>query len=337
MKLFVISTPAQAFFLSKSKNLIDENSVLLITLTRRSLLKNMLAYLEKFPWKEIIVNDLVGFEKRKGYYKVFLFQTKMRFWLKRKFKQIDRLYIGSYDNQFHLGLAGLLENKAEIYLLYDGLQMTRVCEDRKASVPKSIKGFSKLFRWANFKVPKLRTITFISPFHLNVPAFDKLIKIEFSHLPKPRLIENMVYFAGQPFIDEGTLSEGSYLSKLHYVQSFFGDKKIVYVPHPKESAHSVGLVREHFEIVRFDNILEEVFLNSKEFPKTVASFNSSILINLTYLSEEVELFAVEIHAKELTRPAYIKSFPMAYAYFRSMAPDRLKVLDPSRKSFQLFN
>lgn len=327
MKLFILSTPSQAFFLSKTSNIIDENSVLLITKNKEEVDKKIIAQLHEFTWANILVWDVIGIENPASYYKIFLFRIKIAL-LKRKYSKIKELYIGSYDNLFHLGLAAAFENKARLYLLYDGLQMVTVAGKRLKNIQKSLRPYSKIFNWAGFKLPSLKSISYTSPLNFKIPEFDHIIKIKGCSNKTVLLEEKQIYFAGQPLVDMGVLTIETYIKKLRLFKVQFYDYDIIYIPHPKESNVVKNEISKIFKIGYFNTIFEEEYLKAIYFAKIIASFYSSVLINLLYLAgENLDILAIQLNDSEILIPSNRKTISSIYDYFHSNETTNFKVVN----------
>lgn len=326
MKLFIVSTPSQAFFLSKTSGIVNEKAILLITKNIVGVEKKIISHLHTFPWMKIMVWDIGGIESPKAYYKIFLFRLKISL-LKSKYRGINELFIGSYDNLFHLGIAAAFEEKSKLYLLYDGLQMISVAENRAESQKKSLRKFSKIFNLAGFKQPALKSLTYTSPIEFKVPVFDEIIKIKTSSNNVVKLKDNLMYFAGQPLVDMGLVSLAFYLKKLAELKLKFPEFEIIYFPHPKESEGVKQKVANIFEIRYFQKIFEEEFMESEFFAKNIASFYSSVLINLAYLGAgDLNIYAINLRETEIILPEQRRAILKIYKYFQANKNSNLKII-----------
>lgn len=325
MNLFVISTPSQAFFLSKAPELIEEKSVLLITVGKKGYDVKIWEYLKLFPWLRVIILDVLGTESYASFYKIFLFQFRIQI-LKYKLPPVNKLYIGSFHNPFHLGIATHFEQTAKVYLLFDGLQMIEVARERKASILNYKRPFTKIFILAGFKSPNLYSITYISPLKLSIPSGDNLTLIQPLKYDLPQLEPNLIYFAGQPLVDFGIVSKRTYLLKLKMLKEKFPGATIEYVPHPKESSGILQEIGVIFKIHSFDKIFEEKYLESEFFAKAVVSFYSSVLTNLIYLKAETEIYAIKIYSNEILKEKKIDPITKIYTFFKEANHPNFSIL-----------
>lgn len=317
MKLFIVSTSSQAFFLSKTSNIVNENAILLITKNKDGLDKKIISHLKIFPWAKILVWDIMAIENPAAYYKIFLFRIKI-YLLKKKYDKINELYIGSYDNFFHLGLAAAFEDKVRLYLLYDGLQMVSVAQKRAGNRKESIRTYPKLFNFAGFKPPSLKTITYTSPLEFKVPAVDKIIKIKSTSNKSVVLKDELIYFVGQPLVDMGLVSFEFYLDKLNRLKTNFPEHHIIYIPHPKESPAIKKKISQIFEIKYFEKIFEQEYLEAKIFARNIVSFYSSVLMNIYYMANgDLNVYSIALNKSEILRSESIMSISKIYEYFES--------------------
>ncbi|RKS50589.1 hypothetical protein BC962_2360 [Gillisia mitskevichiae] len=326
MKLFVVSTPSQAFFLSKTVGIVNQKSILLVTKNLKGIDEKIISQLQIFPWAKIFVWDIEGIKSTRAYYKIFIFRLKISL-LKKRYSGIDELFIGSYDNFFHLGIVAAFEDKSKLYLLYDGLQMISVAEKRAKSRTKSLRRNSKIFNLAGFKQPAIKFLTYTSPLEFKVPVFDEIIKIESSPNKLIELKDELMYFAGQPLVDMGLVSLELYLKKLAELKLKFPKYEITYFPHPKESEEVKQKVANIFKIRYFQKIFEEEYMESKFFAKNIASFYSSVLINLSYLgSGDLNIYAINLSESEILLPKQRSSILNIYKYFQANKTSNLNIL-----------
>lgn len=315
MKLFVLSTPSQAFFLNQTTDIIGEDSILLITQSRPGLEKKVRNALSRIQWHRVIVWDFSRKNFLLTFYKIFLFRLRIA-WLKSKYRNINELYIGSYNNLYHIVLAAAFERSSEIFLLYDGLQMVTVAENRKKNVPLSIRPLFPFYRIVGLKKPLLPSITYITPLNFTIPDFDNLLKISptTSSSSKSLNLETM-YFAGQPLVDLGVLKADCFLEKLRRIKKKFSNLKIIYIPHPKESPLILSEVEKIFELQYLSVVFEKNYLESPEFPKYVISFYSSVLVNMLYLNNNIKIYAIELKEHEIHN--YKDSILTVYNYLQN--------------------
>lgn len=94
--------------------------------------------------------------------------------------------------------------------------------------------------------------------------------------------EDMVYFVGQPFVRRGVVSPAGYCAILKRIQEHFLARGIefVYVPHRNENTSAYGA---GFKILRSDEPVELLLLNSNSWPRVVAGFYSACIATCLHL------------------------------------------------------
>ena len=147
--LYILSTPSQAFFLSKMPELI-RNGVLVLTVTNKDFANRILKYLDNYSWKTIHIiivpsNDNKNNRSRLIFFRVWLWYFKL------KYSGFEAVHFGSYSNLFQLSILSEYENLAESYLLYDGTQILAVAKNRM-DLNHKIRRFPKSFIFLNFKL-----------------------------------------------------------------------------------------------------------------------------------------------------------------------------------------
>lgn len=110
-------------------------------------------------------------------------------------------------------------------------------------------------------------------------AMDKLIK---AGLMEQKYLEGeYIYFLSQPVTNQGKISfedEIAIIAKL--VQELQPNEKMVYKPHPNDSAHKLAYLQEHFPQLIYDASKEpiEVLLYREPLVKRVISYQTTTLI-----------------------------------------------------------
>lgn len=325
MNLFVISTPSQAFFLSKMPILLEGQNILLITENKKGVAKKITRILQNFHWKKILIIDIIGIESKFNFYKIFLFFLKFKLFNINK-ALISKVFIGSYDNLFHLGIVAKFEKVSEIFLLYDGLQMVAVANSRRDSNKNGIRSYSSVFKLAGFQKPRIKKLTYTSPINLVLPPQDGLIKMEPIEFKKPVLTKDLIYFVGQPLVDTGIVGREFFLSKLRKLKKNFSTSSIYYVPHPKESEGILTEIATIFKIKNFNRIFEEVYITTDIFAETIISFYSSALINMYYLKGDVKIYSIRIQKENVILPPFKDSIENIYLFFEENADESFQVL-----------
>lgn len=321
--LFIISTPSQAFFLRQSPEFI-ENAVLVLTVPDAVQEKKILYYLREFDWQSVYIlkRTRAGFSS----YSYILYFRIWLFLFKKKYPFFKKIFIGSYNNHHHTAIVGEYEDKAQIYLLSDGMQMIAVSTLRKSG-ENSVREFPSFFRLLKFRHPGIVHLNFISPMEIEVGEWDRVYLLDKrNNNLTPKLRKDLIYFAGQPLSEMGILSTEFYLSSLRELQSLYAEKKIIYLPHPTERSENLSEIGEMMEIKVLPHIFEEEYLSSKEFPATVVSFYSSVLINLCFMQAEVDLIAVSIPDEEIIPRDLVPKIKIIYNFLENLDVGNLKII-----------
>lgn len=325
MKVFIISTPSQAFFLLKSFGLIDSDSILIVLKNSSNNDKKILFYLDSFQWRDIIIWDIQGVEKHKNYYKIFKFKRLINLF-SSKYGNPEQVYMGSYDNLFQLAFVAKFEQESNIFLLYDGLQMVNVSNARRLNPTKGIRTFSWVFKLAQLKRPKIDKLTFISPLELLIPENDRIIILQKGDVVHPKLDMNLVYIVGQPLVDMSIIDVKEFKKMLKEIRRKYNEFRIEYIPHPKESDGIKSVVNNYFEILDLDKIFEEHYISSELFAGTIISFYSSILVNMSYLSYPSNIVAFKIHNDKIIRKSSILNIERIYTYFQLIKNPKFQLI-----------
>lgn len=323
--LFILSTPSQAFFLSKAPELINKD-ILILTVRTQEEADAILVHLGKFDWEEVIVIKTPGEIDHFGKLKIIQF----RFWLwrfKRERNHFEGIYMGSYSNFHQLSIIGEYENNSKIFLLYDGMQIIAVAHNRMDSDHK-IRRLPNSFLSFKFKQPEIKSLNFVSPFPLEVKPTDslKILKKDAGET-HPQLDEEKVIVVGQPLVQLDIVSVEFYFTNLRGLKEKFSDKKVFYVPHPRENEDDIAKVAEIFEIKVFKGIFEEEYLNSAIFPKTVVSFYSSVLGNLCYLRAKTDIYAIHITESNFLRKQIHHKYLLTFSFIKDLDDSRIKIIE----------
>ena len=325
MNLFILSTATQAFFLSKAPELIKKD-VLILTVTNKNQVHQILVHLKEFNWEEIVILKTPKKNDSLVHVKVIYFRLWL-WWFKIRRINFKEIYIGSYSNLYHLSIVGEYEHKSKIFLLYDGMQIISVAHNRKNN-NLNVRTLPDSFTRLKFIQPKIESLNFVGPFSLPVNPGDtfKTFKKK-NHQHHPQLNESKVVFVGQPLVEIGYVSRDYYLNNLKEVKKKFSDKEILYIPHPREARKQIKKIAELLKIKIFDNIFEEEYFNSSVFPKTVVSHYSSVLGNLCYLEAKTDLHAIRIpEAKFLSKKGY-DNYQINFSFLEQLDHSRMNIIE----------
>jgi len=324
--LFVVSTPAQAFFISLAPQLIGTNSILILTIKKKKEEQDILNYLKSFEWKEVHIWFLPIGNNLIGYLTILSLRLKLlRF--KMNSPNIEKVFIGSYSNIYHLSLSAEFEEKSAIFLLYDGVQIISVADARNNG-NFNLVDYPLLHRILGFSKPKLSSLTYVSPINLNpISNNDSFFLIENSIVKENKNYdEDIGYFIGNNLPGIGIVSREFYLKVLVHIKNTFPNKEIIYIPHPREDIEILPEIEKIFEIEKFDKIFEDHFISARDFPSTVFSFCSSILLNLIFLNTKSEILAIDIPVSEIKLESYKEPIASIYKYYAEITDKRFSLL-----------
>jgi len=327
--LFILSTPSQAFFLSKAPEIL-KNAVVIMTVTNKSIASKILKHLKEFELDYTAIVYMAENQDRLKLPKILFF----RFWLfqfKRKFKSFKGVYIGSYSNLYHLNMVGEYENTSKIYLLYDGMQIISVAHNRKNSDPQ-LRTLPGSFKKMGFKQPKIKSLNFIGPFSLEVHPRDTFKTFKHENCKQPKLEENKVIFVGMPLVQLGIVSMDFYFMCLQKLKLRFPTKTFSYVPHPRETRDSILKIAEVMEIRHFKAIFEEEYLQSDSFPGTVVSFYSSVLANMIYLRANTHIYTIAIPEQKFLRKEFYKNYQVTHGFLKDLRVSGINIIELPEES-----
>ncbi|WP_424493692.1 polysialyltransferase family glycosyltransferase [Salinimicrobium sp. GXAS 041] len=326
--LVLISTPSQAFFLSRTPE-VSQNAILIITVKTQGEASKIQKYLEGFSWKKVYIWLVPQAEDRRVYYKLFLLKLKL-FRLKYKYSTLNSIYFGSYANIIQLSIVAEFEHKASIILLYDGLQLVSVNYFRNKLSTENKKKFPRAYNLLGFKQPEIDQIIYISPLKLKAGGRDRIRILKREKISKPQILdENLIFYIGQPLSNVGMISSEYYINTLKKLNNNTS-KKIIYFPHPRENKEIVAEVSKIFEIKVPEVIFEDYYLHLRIVPKEIISMYSSVLVNMIFLNAPSNLTAIEIPKNEINGSRFIKLVAPIYEYFHHISNYRFQVINSTQ-------
>jgi len=269
--------------------------------------------------------------------------------LAARFQHVDKLFLGHYSAEwtpFMRHIANTLKHNT-LCLLDDGTDTIKINERRlrsesnelKAPIKKSASWKSagkiiethlraKYFHWYLAEAP---CVTFFTIYDLDVRKSDRLIRNNYSYLrslapAQYTYMPDTVIFIGDCSVDDW-IERNTHFNFLSRVREYFGEKKIIYVAHPRDSASRVTQIKEHLqcELWPSSSVIEYDLIVQGIKPKAVAAFASSALITLAHLMDadvEIVCFYVApehwIHWREDTVGVY--------DYMKRKAQERITIV-----------
>lgn len=302
------------------------------------------------PWVSKVLGALAN-----RCYCLYLNFKRMRTFSKltSRFRHVDKLFLGHYwakEKWYMRHFANLFKYNT-LYLLDDGTDTININKRRngtqnaeqQAHIAKgdakapAFKRFVNSLRakyWTS-DVTEAPSVTFFTIYKIDVRNGDSVIRNDYNYLrslaPQQQVHQSdTVIFIGQCMIDDGSVEADVYLGFLSRVKTYFADKKLIYVPHPRESSTSIGLIKEHLQcdFWRGSSVIEYDLVVRGVKPKAVASFVSSALISLEYLVDpDVEI--VSFHISSENWKSWREYAIGVYDYLKEKARPRITVVSLS--------
>lgn len=325
ISVFIISTPSQAFFLDKA-GIIQQGSILITTTKEKINEVAILNYLGKYNWSNINHWQIPRSSKKSEYYKILLIQlTCLKFVILNK-SRIDSIFIGSYANIYHKNLVSYFPEKTQLNLVYDGLQVLAVIDNRRNNLEK-FKNLPLLHRLLFYRNSKIQRLNYVVPFYFKPPKTDSIDVFQISTCKQSKYDEKRIFFIGQPLEEIKAISQDYYLTTLRKFIALYETKKVYYVPHPREKQSKVDKISDICEIYRPGKVFEEFYLEATEKPLYVVSFYSSVLLNLFAIDQKVNLISLQIPFEELKNPRFKKIIEPVYRFFNEISCKRFRLIN----------
>lgn len=331
--VFVVDTPHQLLNAIEAVHWFQlTNNHLLVTMAKNANNDRFMSLIKAGDWVTVSfpspiidparwVQKLLGSVANRWYCRYLHFRRMYTVAkLTARFKNVDKLFVGhdwAEEKPYMRHISNAIKYDA-LYLLDDGIDTIDINERRNrskcnkqgaqteksnthASVYKKIERYLRTKYW-NWNVAEASNVTFFTVYDLDVRNGDSLIRNNYSHLrslaPLQRIhLPDTVIFIGQCMVDDGCFEMNTYLDFLSKVREYFAEKRLIYVPHPRESASCVTRVMEHLqcELWRPSSVIEYDLIVRGIQPKVVAGFVSSALVTLAYLMDsDVEIVCFRI-------------------------------------------
>lgn len=268
---------------------------------------------------------------------------------------VENLFLGNYLNDYDLHMRHVANRMRyeKLFLLDVGTDTLRIGRQRlqeqkgklsyplAKTYPKQVSGprngswLAKLkhtirYRFVEWNGEGVPRLTFFTCYEIEAHSSDAVILNDYrclqSRLQNTRRRE-AVYFVGQPVVDQQYVHLETFQSYMRRVAAYFGGKRVVYVPHPRESECYVNLVKGEFgfSVRQYDVPIELAITLEEEVPCAVASFFSSALVNLAImLGESVELTAFYMPERDLLKD--VEVVEQTYRQMRSMKGNHINIV-----------
>ena len=274
-------------------------------------------------------------------------QNLYQFWRRRRLtgiarahRGVDRLFVGNYRNEYQRHFANFVAPR-ELILLDDGtdsillareLRLGLLAPDRpQRSLAGQLRGRLRksLIDWDESIAD---SVAFFSSYELEGRPQDRFIRNHFERIR--RLLGDAqrteeVHILGQPLVQDGYLTNETYLRYLAAIGRRHAGRRLIYIAHPRESSEALDLVQTRigFEVRRLSRPVELELLLAESRPRTVASFFCSALDNCRLLfGELLEIEAWGLDQKDLL--CAHENVAAVYEHFRTVAGTSMILLPP---------
>lgn len=211
--------------------------------------------------------------------------------LRRKYEPIEKVFIGEYrsDLMRHFSNASLTK---EIYLLDDGNVSTIIhksIEDRIGVRKKTKKLRSFLNRMVGLKDNDIFDINYFTIYSNERKESGRNIVTNNYEYIKSKVVnytvKDKIYFIGNNLPELDIISYDTYLDKFKDIREIYKNKKIVYIPHRRESEEKLNSLSQidGIEIRDYGEPIEFALIKDKTIPIELASFFSSALDNCYHI------------------------------------------------------
>ncbi len=270
--------------------------------------------------------------------------------LARSVGRVENLILGSYQDSYDLHmrhLANMISHE-NLYLIDVGTDTLKINRQRNEEIrlrqtsgkaeTRDIDSGGMLLRakralkrnLVEWNAEGVDRLTYFTCYELIATGQDRVERNSYAHarsLVSKADVDGNVWFIAQTLVDEQYLSLDTYLEYLRKVKEYFSGRKIVYVPHPRESERYVSVVEKTlgFEIRRFDGPIEYEVAYRGRRPQCIASFFSSALENCAAISGDIlEIRSFQINENDLLK--YKDVVGEVYSYFSSSMDNNIEVV-----------
>lgn len=309
--LFLITSPLQLInaIEAKAHFNLTLNILVVIFTEHESKNKNQISRLiNEDEWDKVIRFD----QRLKNSKTTFLRQIKLVRLLQKE--SYNMLFCGDFSSINKMIIANV--QKEKVYLMDDGAvtinrylnELGVKYSDQKIPLKKKVRQWR--FNLFGLKTIPTDTINMFTSYELTPHGNEEIVRNELKYFKETFLaqamIDNTVYFLGQPLSEIHVIKRETYLEYIQSIKNYY-DTKIVYIPHRAEHVIDdiMAMEDERFKVVYTDLPIELEFITTNRYPMQIGSFFSSALFTLNIIYPEATIIAFEIeHEKMITpRPA----------------------------------
>ena len=117
---------------------------------------------------------------------------------------------------------------------------------------------------------------------------EKLVLNKFHYLskklsPKEKIDKNLIFLLGTSAAEYNLITKKFYYEKIIKFSKLHYDKKIIFIPHREDKIFEEYLMPENITIKKMNKPIEVEIIFMETFPKIIAGFYSSALLNLSII------------------------------------------------------
>ena len=320
--LFLVESPLQLLNAIEAKaHFQDEVNTLVIRLTGNDYGNTQMgALLGQSQWNEVLVHR---YARKKDLLKSLLLLKKLR----RRGRNYRRIFVGDIrDHWMKLFLENLVCQEA--FLLDDGVGTVLLQEhwrsgqrhDGRTDVALLKKFLLRAMGVAEYREER-HIIDLFTMYDLTPRPGQRIVRNDLAYskgMVTKEFVEaeETVFFVGSNLSEFGVVSEEFCLGALKRVKEHYGDLKVVYCPHRRESDTKCRKIQSDcgMEVRRLANMIEIDFILNKIRPRRIASFYSAALLTLQMIFPSANVDAFFIPPKEIS-PRYREDVGLVYRFF----------------------
>lgn len=239
--------------------------------------------------------------------------------LREESSDLDRLFLGDYQNQIGLHAAHGLPAGAELVALDEGMATVRINAYRRARAAgerrpqlqpnvrrAELEAQRLAARLLGLRLGDPERLTSFSIYAIDPAPGDRLERNTYSWLrgrfPVPDVVDGTL-FLGSPLVESGILTDALYETLLRRLRDVAGDH-LWYRPHPREHPDRIAqLVRQvGVEVLELDTVVEYGLFESGWVPANVVANHSTTLDTLrVLLAGSVSVRSVPIPLEHVPR------------------------------------
>lgn len=307
--LFLITSPLQLInaIEAKAHFKLTSNILVVIFTEHESKNKKQISRLIKDEeWDEVIRFD----QRLKNTKSTFLRQIKLVKLLQKK--SYDMLFCGDFSSINKMIIANV--EKKKVYLMDDGAvtinrylnELGIKYSDQKVPLKKKVRQWR--FNLFGLKTIPTDTINMFTSYNLAPHGNEEIVRNELKYFKETFLaeaiVDNTVYFLGQPLSEIHVIQRVSYLNYIQAIKNYYDTKNIVYIPHRAEDVIDdiMAMEDEQFKVVYTELPIELEFITTNRYPLQICSFFSSALFTLNIIYPESTIIAFEIEQDKMISP-----------------------------------